>query len=72
MVIEFDVTKMNKRGYKMPPKHCYKCDDCYHRYSATHKNHKILKLVCSKVTLSVVKGRQYSCFLKKVVSGAIE
>ena len=37
MVIEFDVTKFKKRGEKIIPKHCYKCDDCFHWYSATQK-----------------------------------
>ena len=39
----------------------------------THtQNHEILKLVCNKVTLSIIKVRQYLCFFKKVVSDAIE
>ena len=49
MVIEFNVTKMKKRGEKITPKNCYKCDDCCHWYYATHKNHKMLKFVEPRV-----------------------
>ena len=72
MVIEFYATKMKNRGDKIPPNHCYKCDDCCHRYSTTQKVRKDLNEFVTKLHDIPSKVENIHVCLKKFVSDAIE
>ena len=72
MVIEFYVTKMKNGGDKPPLNHCYKCDDCCHRYSATQKFRKDINEFVTMLHDIPSKVENIHVCLNILVSGAIE